>query len=154
MTDNAEQNGNGFVVDDLLNMIVPFEFSFEGSVLRGRWYKYKTNTPSYHRGLMARLRELRGEIMDLSEKIRSPQTEEKDIPALVAKRDDIEDRLQRAQYNWMTDALVEWNAVGHDKQILTIAKETLDTFPVALLSKLNEFFEKERVGENPPSPTS
>jgi hypothetical protein len=146
---DAAQNGNGFVVDDLLDMIVPFEFPFEGSVLKGRWYKYKTTTPTYIRTVMGRVRELRESVMDLTQRIVEAKNSDPEIPALLRERDELEDQLQRSPYDWMAVGIAEWNATGRDRELLPISKETLDTWPLLLLNKLNEFFSKERTGENP-----
>lgn len=155
MSDSAAQNGNGsFVVNDLLDMIVPFEFPFEGSKLTGRWYKYRCTTPAYIRGVRAKVREQRERVLDISQKLVDAPLEDPEVPRLLDERDKLDDLLQRSQYDWMAEGIVEWNAVGHEKAPLPISKETLDTWPLLLLNRLNEFFSKERTGENPPSPTS
>jgi hypothetical protein len=155
MTEDAAQNGNGgFVVDDLLNMIVPFEFPFEGKTLKGKWYKYKTTTPTYVRTVMRRVRELREQVHTLTQQIIDAKNDDPDLPKLLSERDELEDQLQRTPYDWMATGITEWNAVRVNKEVLPISKETLDSWPLLLLNRLNEFFSKERTGENPTSPAS
>lgn len=155
MSENAAQNGNSaFVVDDLLNMIVPFEFPFEGSVLKGRWYKYRTTAPSYIQGLMAKIRNYRDQVIALTQQVDQVKPSDPQFSVLMEQRDLLEDRLNRSPYDWMADAVVEWNAVGKDREPLTISTEVLDTFPLLFLEKLNGFLAAERRGENPTSPTS
>lgn len=152
--DITKNGGSPFVVDDLLNMIVPFEFPFEGSTLKGRWYKYKTTAPSYIRSLMAKVRGYRDQVLALTEQIDNTKTGDPALAQLLRQRDDLDDRLQRCPYDWMVDGVVEWNVVGREKEPLPITVETLDTFPLLFIEKLNGFFAAERRGENPMSPTS
>lgn len=150
----SESNGNGFAIDELLNMVVPFDFPFEGHNLKGKWYKYKTTSPNYVKGMMEKLRIYREKVLTLTRDIGDPATGVDALAKLLQERDEAEECLQRTQYDWLADGLVEWNVVNRSGEALPISMDTLNSFPLLFLSKLNEFFANERQGQNPTLPTS
>lgn len=145
----AANNGNGgtFDIEAITDLIVPFEFPFEGSVLKGHWYKYKTTTPEWAANMTRRFNER----LERFVKIREEMKGAKDT-ALILKlnkeKSELEDEAARAQYDWLADAIVDWNATGKGGPI-PIESIKLKSFPVPFMVALGQHLERDRSGENP-----
>lgn len=150
----ASTNGNAgtFDIDAITEMIVPFEFEFEGKKLKGHWYKYKTTTPDWAASRTRRFNER----LERFVKVRDELKAAKDT-ALILKlnkeKTDLEDEAARAQYDWLADAIVDWNAVGKGGPV-PIEAIRLKSFPVPFMVALGQHLEKDRSGENPTSSDS
>lgn len=150
----AATNGNAgtFDIDAITDLIVPFEFPFEGSVLKGRWYKYKTTTPDWAATRSRRFQERLERFIEIREQLKTTKD-----TALILKlskdKAQLEDEAQRAQYDWLADAIVEWNAVGKSGPV-PIESMRLKSFPVPFMVALGQHLEKDRSGENPTSSDS
>jgi hypothetical protein len=158
MTDQiAQTNGNTaiaptFDIDAITEMIVPFEFEFEGSKLIGKWYKYKTVTPEWAADRARRFNERMERFAEVYKQIKST----KDTALLVKlnkEKQELEDEAARAQYDWIADAITEWNAVSKGGPV-PVESIRLKSFPIPFMVALAQHLEKDRAGENPTSSDS
>jgi hypothetical protein len=151
-TDITGANGGGFFdVDWLTNLVVPFEFEFEGHKLKGRWYKYKTTTPMWARGLRERQTQRLERYTEIENELR-PAIESKDRRAqarLIAEKTKLDEEYQRASYLWLADAIVEWNAVDAAKTPIPIDVLRFDGFPLPFMVSLGQYLEDSRTDKNP-----
>jgi|SRR6185369_3057060 len=145
----VNDNGNGFFdVDWLTNLIVPFEFTFEQRKLKGTWYRYRTTTPDWIQQYVNDGRALIEEHRELSEKLATAK-DENEIARIRMRRQEIETAGNRAKYTWVAHALVSWNAVGKDKQVLPINEEVFNQIPLPFLIAFGDYLASTRTGENP-----
>lgn len=153
--DTAANNGNAatFDIDAITDLIVPFEFEFRGSKLRGRWFMYKTTTPEWATNLRRRFNEHVERFIDVTAEMKTTHDTVL-LKKLNKEKARLEDEAQRAQYEWLADAIVEWNAVHKDGSPIPIETLRLATFPTPLLVALGKHLEKDRSGENPTSSDS
>lgn len=153
MTDTPP-NGAVFAVGNLLDLIVPFEYPFEGHKLTGRWYKYKTTTRSYiNRKKEERLAQLE-QWGELQKSIQTLQPNDPRIDSLTAECAALEESIQRTNTSWLIDAIVEWNMVGLDGQVLPITAEGIIDVPIPFLDGLATFLVESRTDKNPTSTDS
>lgn len=138
-----------FDIDAITEMIVPFEFPFEGSVLKGRWYKYKTVTPDWAAARSKRFNDRVERFIEIREEIKGAR-DTAALKKLNKEKSELEDEAQRAQYDWLADAIVEWNAVGKGGPI-PVESIRLKSFPIPFMVALGQHLEKDRSGENPTS---
>lgn len=145
----AASNGNAgtFDIDAITEMIVPFEFPFEGSVLKGTWYKYKTVTPEWATERSKRFNDRVERFIEISAEMKSSRDTAL-LKKLNKEKSELELEAQRAQYDWLADAIVEWNAIGKSGPI-PIEVIRLKTFPIPFMVALGQHLEKDRSGENP-----
>jgi hypothetical protein len=142
-------DGAGFFdVDDLLNLIVPFEFEFEGRKLTGTWYRYKTTTPDWIQAGVTKARAKIAEYNELIEKARGTE-DRAQLERLRKQADQIEADGFRAKYMWLADALVSWNAVDRKKKPLPISETVFRSLPVPFIVALGEYLASTRTGANP-----
>jgi len=154
MSDNlqpAQTNGAAFAIGDLLNLIVPFEFPFEGQTLRGRWYKFKTATRSYQKEKQAeRMRQI-DEWGSLQKEIALLQPDDPRMDDLIAQCDALEESAQRTNTAWLVDAVVEWNAIGADQQTIPLTAAGLIDVPIPFLAAFAQHLIDSRTDKNPTS---
>jgi hypothetical protein len=85
---------------------------------------------------------------ELSEKIRDSK-DDKEIEAMRKRQQEIETAGTRAKYSWLAHAIVSWNAVGKDKNILPITEAVFNSIPVPFLVALGDYLASTRTGANP-----
>lgn len=142
-------NGEVFAIGDLLDLIVPFEFEFEGRKLKGRWYKFKTSTRAYVKGKTADRLAVLERWTAMQQEMRSllpddPRTEEVKEQSLQ-----LEEEADRAQTSWLVDAIVEWNAVGRDGATIPITAAGFADIPIPFLTVLADYLVESRTDKNP-----
>lgn len=153
----SETNGNAaFNIDALVNMVVPFEFPFEGSVLKGTWRKYATTTPKWARDLRVEQSKRLERYIDLEKELKSARSSNnrKAQTRLIKQKESLDDEYQRASYSWLADAVVTWNAVDNDKQPIPIEAMRMDGFPLPFLVAFGQHLEESRTDKNPSSSDS
>lgn len=152
MPDEIKTNG-AFDIDGLTDLIVPFEFEFEGRTLKGRWYKYKTTTPEWEAARRRRYIERLERFAELNAQMK--QTSDTAlIVKISAEKNSLQDEATRAQYDWLADSLVEWNAVYKDQTPIPIESIKMAVFPIPFMVALGEHLEATRTGANPTSSDS
>lgn len=147
MAEEIAQNGAGFDIGAITDLVVPFEFSFEGQTLKGRWYKYRTTTPQWATDRARRYTERLERFVEIKQQLKTTKNT-KQILKLTREKDRLEDEAQRAQYDWLADAIVEWNATSHGQPI-PVEAIRLASFPVPFMVALGQHLEADRAGENP-----
>jgi hypothetical protein len=147
--DTAATNGNAgtFDIDAITELIVPFEFPFEGSILKGHWYKYKTTTPEWASERSKRFQTRLERFLDIKQQLQATKDTAL-ILKLSKEKAELEDEAARAQYDWLADAIVDWNAVGKGGPV-PIESMRLKSFPTPFMVALGQHLEKDRSGENP-----
>lgn len=148
--DLVKSNGNAgtFDIDAITDLIVPFEFEFEGKKLVGKWYKYKTVTPDWAADRARRFNDRMQRFAEIFNQIKSTKDTQL-LLKLHKEKSELEDEAARAQYDWLADAITEWNAVYKDKSPIPIEAVRLKSFPIPLMVALAQHLEKDRAGENP-----
>lgn len=146
-----DNNGNAevFSVGAILDIIAPFEFPFEGQKLRGRWYKYKTTTREYIKARVAERNEQLERFETLRREINTLSPDDPKVAGMIAECERLEEAVQRTNYSWLTDAIIEWNMVGRDKQALPITATAFSEIPVPFLVALDWFLVESRTDKNP-----
>lgn len=148
----ASSNGASFDVDALTNLIVPFEFPFEGQKLTGHWLKYKTTTPDH-------IRERREAYMQRLERFAALEEQVKlsadpnEVVTLQKEKNDLQEEAQRIRYSWIADAIVDWNATSQGQPI-PVDVLRMSGFPLPFLVALGDHLAGTRTGENPTLPRS
>ena len=153
MTDDLQpaQNGAAFAIGDLLSLIVPFEFPFEGQTLKGRWYKYKTSTRAYSKEVERRRLALIDQWGETKKEINTLEMDDPRVDDLIVRMKEIEIAAERNDTSWLTDALVEWNAIGADQQTIPLTAIGLLDVPVPFLTALAQHLIDSRTDKNPTS---
>ncbi len=152
MPDNenaAAQTGAVFAVGTLLDLIVPFEYPFEGQILKGRWFKYKTSTRTYVKTKTAERQGQLNQWAALQKQIEALEPSDPAVDDLIAQCQQLDDAAQRTNVSWLSDALVEWNAVGRDQQIIPFTPAGLADLPIPFLVQFARFLVDSRTDENP-----
>ncbi len=152
---NAETNSKTaeqFDIDAITELIVSFEFEFEGQKLKGRWYKYKTTTPQWAADRVERYNQRLERFIEISNTLKTTK-DTKLILKLNKEKTELQEESQRAQYDWLADAIVEWNATSKG-QAIPIKAIRLKSFPAPFMVALGEHLEADRAGENPLSSDS
>lgn len=146
----AATNGSGeFDVGALVNLIVPFEFPYEGSTLKGRWYKYKTTTPEYARQTQEQQNQRIEKYLSLENQIQA--TKDRRAQArLLKEKQALDEQYQRTNYAWLADAIVEWNATDKGQPI-PVDVIRLDSFPLPFMLALAEHLEASRHADKNPT---
>lgn len=136
-----------FNVDVLTNLIVPFEFPFEGQTLTGHWYKYKTTTPDHIRQRRERYLQRLEAFAALQEKA-SASSDAAEVLKLQKEKNELEEEAQRVKYSWLGDALIDWNATSNGQPIpIDVLK--MSGIPLPFLVAFGEYLIGTRTGENP-----
>lgn len=148
------QNGEVFAVGDLLDLIVPFEFPFAGQKLKGRWYKYKTSTRTYVTEKTAERQQQLNRWAELQKQIEALQPDDPKVDQLIAECQKLDEEAQRTNVSWLADAIVEWNAVDRDKQLIPITHAGLAGMPIPFLVMFAKYLVDSRGDDNPTSPDS
>jgi len=151
--ETAPSNGHAetFSVGAILDLAVPFEFPFEGQVLKGRWYKYKTTTREYIKARVTERNDQLTRYRDLQTQIETLADDDTRIVAMTAECEQLEEAVQRTNYSWLTDAIIEWNAVGRDQRLIPITAASFAEIPVPFLVALDQFLVDSRTDKNPTS---
>jgi len=151
----AATNGDGvFSIGAILDIVAPFEFPFEGQKLKGKWYKYKTTTREYIKARVTERNEQLTRYQNLQREINTLSDDEARINEITAECERLEEVVERTNYSWLTDAIIEWNAVGRDKQPLPISAAAFAEIPVPFLVALDRFLVDSRTDKNPTSSDS
>lgn len=142
----SDTNSNGvkpFKISSLVNKVEPFRLEYDGFVLEGEWWKYKTTTPNYAK-----------EFLESLPPIPETGTEE--------EKKKVEDERNKALNDFsaqvLTDTVQSWNAVDDDDQPLPISVETFNRLPqpfteffMAYLKDLREGAATEKKSQTSPS---
>ena len=122
-------------ISDLVNKVEPFKFEYDGFVLEGEYYKYKTTTPNYAKQMLATLPD------ELAE-----GTDEEKEAATKARNE----AAQKAGLKSIADMIVSWNAEDDQGNSLPLTIELLEQLPAVFTERLVDFFNDLRNG-NPTS---
>ena len=152
---DARTNGDGevFSVGAVLDLIVPFEFPFEGQKLKGQWYKYRTTTKEYIRERVAERNEQIDRFEKLRREINTLASDDPRVPEMIAECERLEQVVDRTNYSWLTDAVTEWNMVLKGEKV-PLTAEGLVGVPIPLLVALDQFLINSRTDKNPTSSDS
>lgn len=126
-------------ISDLVNKVEPFRFEFDGEVLEGTYYKYKTTTPNYEKALWANFPPLLEEGTDEDKAANAKARDEASINIGVKV---------------LSDVVITWNAEDDSGEPVRPSLELFKQLPAPFTNALLEFFKKLRSGENPTSPDS
>lgn len=138
----SEINGKGtFKIADLVNKLEPFRLEYDEFVLEGRWWKYKTTTPSYAKRLL-----------DSLPQIPESGTDEERQAAEKARNEAVGDQAARI----LTDTIESWNAVDEQDQPLAISVDTFNQMPEPFIEYFMGFFKnlRDAAGSEKKSQTS
>jgi hypothetical protein len=127
-------------ISDLVNKVEDFEFDFDGIKLTGRYFKYKTTTPSYAKKMEDGLPE-----------IPENGTEAEQITAIGARSK----ALKAAIHQGLADTIESWNAEDDDGNPVAPVAEIFASLPEPFTRALAERFKQLRdLSANPTSPDS
>lgn len=143
-----------FALDGLLDLIVPFEYDYAGQTCAGRWYKYRTSTRTYVKTKAAERQRQVDEWNRLQKQIDALELNDPQIDELIAQCEALDEAAQRTNVSWLTDAIVEWNVVGRDRQPIPITPQGFADIPVPFLVSLAKYLTDSRTDDNPTSPDS
>lgn len=118
-------------VSELVNRVEPFKFEFDGLVLEGTYYKYRTTVPSYGRELEKSIPELLEEGTDEEKQARIKQRE---------------DALEAAGFRAIADTIKTWNAEDDDGNPLMVTAEVFNSLPDPFTTKFLAFLRELREG--------
>lgn len=118
-------------VSDLVNRVEPFEFEFDGEVLKGTYYKYRTTTPSYAKQAEAAI---------------PPMLEEGTEEEKLARIEERTAALEATGYKALADTIKTWNAEDDEGNPLPITPETFDRLPNPFTEKFLAFLQELRAG--------
>lgn len=122
----SEGNGAGkFRINDLVNKLVPFRLEYDGFVLEGQWWKYRTTTPAYAKKFLESLPQVPEEGTD-DEKQKAQQARSK--------------ALEEQSAQVLADTIESWNAVDEDDQPLPINAETFNQLPEPFIEFFASYF--------------
>lgn len=124
-------------ISDLVNKVDKFRFEYDGFVLEGEYYKYKTTTPNYARSGLANI-----------PKVPEDGTEEEIKAALKAREEALTTLYNKA----LADTIKSWNAVDGDNNPVPPTVEVLNTLPTPFTDAFAEKLKEWR--ENPTLPSS
>lgn len=147
----ASTNGDAevFSIGAILDIVAPFEFPFEGHKLKGKWYKYKTTTREYIKTRVTERNEQLDRFQTLRLEINGLESVDPRVPDMIAECEQLEESVQRTNYSWLTDAIVEWNAVSRTQEPLPITAAAFSEIPVPFLVALDQFLIDSRTDKNP-----
>ena len=148
--DTAATNGAAgeFSIGAILDLVAPFEFPFEGQKLTGKWYKYKTSTREYIKTKVAERNEQLDRFQALRRDISMLEPGDEKISEMTAECERLEEAVQRTNYAWLTDAVIEWNMVLSGKPV-PITAAGFNDVPIPVLTALDQFLIDSRTDKNP-----
>ena len=132
-------------ISDLVNKVEPFRFEYDGFVLEGEFYKYRTTTPSYAKTALA-------ELPEIPENASNGERE-----AAQKARQEASERLGARA---LADTIKSWNAEDDDGNALAPSMETFEKLPEPFTRMFLKFLASRREGSeeekkaSPPSPSS
>lgn len=127
-------------ISDLVNKVEAFRFEYDGFVLEGEWYKYKTTTPRYAK-----------EATKLLPEIPEDGTEEEQ-KAAQKKRNEV---LEKLGHQAFADTIKSWNATNGNGEPVPPTPEVFEELPEPFVDKFFSFLKGLREGaENPTSEAS
>ena len=126
-----------FKISDLVNKVDKFRFEYDGFVLEGEYYKYRTTTPNYAKQGLAKVPEVPEEGTEDEKKA----AEEKRLVALTQFYDQA-----------LADTVKTWNAIDDDGNPVAPSLETFNSLPDVFTRAFTEHLRELR--ENPTSPSS
>lgn len=119
-------------ISDLVNKVEPFKFEYDGFVLEGEFYKFRTTTPKYAKDAMASVPEippgLSGEELAIAEKKR-------------------EDAFARLGAKSLSDTIKSWNAEDDEGNALPATVEVFEQLPQPFTNAFLDFLGVLREGE-------
>jgi len=128
-------------INDLVNKVEPFRFEYDGFVLEGEYFKYRTTTPSYAKEALAAI-----------PKVPDGGTDEEKAAATKARGE----ALERVSAKSLTDTIKSWNAEDDDGNPVPISIEVFEQLPelfitafLAFLTSLREGAEKKESTTSP-----
>lgn len=127
-------------ISTLVDKVEHFRFEFDGEVLEGEYYKYRTTTPNYYK-------QAHGSVPDIPE----DGTEEEKATAREARNK----ALEAVGHKAIADTIKSWNAEDDQGNPLPVSAELFDQLPAPFTEKFLEKIRELR-GEvqNPTSPSS
>lgn len=131
-------------ISDLVNKVEAFRFEYDGFVLEGEWFKYKTTSPSYAKKLEEGVPEI---AEDLSETERLKASKERFSA------------LEKKLFQALAESIKSWNVVDEHGEPLQPSADLFEQLPEPFTSAFAGFFKKRREAErdpdkNPPLPDS
>ncbi len=141
-------------ISDLVNKVEAFEFKYDGFVLKGTFKKYATTTPRYLKGIRAAQAEFEAELEDIDSRLKKASGDE--AAQIETEKEKLEEKISRTAYQWLTDAIVDWDAQDADDQPLPPSQETFNQMPMPFLLGFGSFLGglRQETLENPTSPDS
>lgn len=126
-------------ISSLVDKVEPFEFHFDGEVLKGQYYKWKTQTPNYAKSLKAQL----------PDELLEGTAEE--LAANKKAREDMAEKLGEKMF--LADTIVSWDMTEVEGgEIVPPSLEVLNSLPVEFTRALSKHFDELRNPKpNPPT---
>ncbi len=125
-------------INDLVNKVESFRFEFDGEVLEGTYYKYKTTTPSYAK---IASESIPAELEDGTDQEKKANQEARDVARA------------KIGAQMFVDTIISWNAEDAQGNPILPSVEIFEQLPSAFTEKFMDFFAELRKG-NPTSPLS
>lgn len=126
-----------FKISDLVNKVDKFRFEYDGFVLEGEYWKYRTNTPNYVKEGTASIPEPLEEGTD-EEKKKAREARNKALQDFYGKT--------------LSDTIKSWNAVDDSEQPIPPSADTFAALPLVFTEAFMTYIASLR--ENPTSPSS
>lgn len=121
-------------ISDLVNKVEPFRFEFDGEVVEGTYYKYRTTTPNYAKEAAA----------SVEEALTEGTEEEK-----AKKRDEM---MAKAGFKAVADTIISWNVEDDEGKPVPLTMETFEQLPEAFTQWFIELFNELRSPTEKKSP--
>lgn len=122
-------------ISDLVNKVDTFRFEYDGFVLEGEYWKYRTTTPDYAKKGLAAIPE-----------VPETGTDEEIRAAQKLRREALDTFYNQA----LADTVKSWNALDDDNNPVPPTLETFNSLPEPFTNAFAGFLKGLR--ENPPSP--
>lgn len=126
-------------ISAIAERVEPFTFTFDGEELKGRYYKWKTQTPSYAKAMQ--------------ERIPAELTEGTEAELAANKAARREASIALGETAFLADTIVEWDLTDVEGgEVLPITLATLEKLPADFTEQLIAFFAELRNPQaNPPT---
>ena len=118
-------------ISELVNKVEPFRFEFDGEVLEGTYYKYKTTTPKYMRAAAESVPE---ELLEGTAKQKADAEKERYKV------------LESVGYQMLADTIATWNAQDDDGNPIPVGPEVFSQLPDSFIEQMNKRFKELREG--------
>lgn len=118
-----------FKINDLVEKVEPFSFPFDGMVLEGKYFKYKTTTPNYAKESLA----------SIPDELTEGTEEEK-----AANRKARNEAMMTRGLKIITDTIIEWNAEDGEGNPVRPSIELFSQLPDLFTEKFMNFFQDLR----------